>query len=86
MAMLITDGANSDRDATERFLRSAANLPVYWQMIGVGPDIREFSFIEEMADLLPNVGFVSLSSLDISDDELYDALLSQELCDWVKKY
>lgn len=86
MVLLLTDGANSDRRETEAFLRASVGLPVYWQMIGVGPDVREFAFIEEMADALPNVGFVSLASLDVSDEQLYDKLLSQELCDWVKKY
>lgn len=86
MALLITDGANSDRPDTEKFLREAASLPVYWQMVGVGPDANEFRFIEKMADALPNVGFVNLASLDISDEALYDALLSQELCDWAKRF
>lgn len=86
MALLITDGSNTDRSETERFLRASVGLPVYWQMVGVGPDVSEFEFIEEMADALPNVGFVSLASLDISDEALYDALLTQELCDWAKKY
>lgn len=85
MALLLTDGENTDRPATEAFLRASVGLPVYWQMVGVG-NPREFGFIEEMADALPNVGYVSLASLDISDEKLYDALLSQELCDWVKKY
>lgn len=83
MALILTDGANSDRSATEALLRRAEKLPVYWQMVGVG-NPREFAFIEQMADDLDNVGFVSLASLDISDEELYDQLLGDELCEWVK--
>jgi len=56
---------------------------VYWQMVGVGPS-HNFKFLKEQADLLPNVGFVNLSSLKISDDELYDQLIAEEFLGWVK--
>lgn len=84
LCLFVTDGANSDRAAAERALRQAQGYPVYWQMIGVG-NPREFGFLEEMADDLPNVGFMNLASLDISDEALYDALLNEELCQWIKK-
>lgn len=84
MAMLITDGANSDRENTTRLIQASQNKPVYWQMIGVGSP-SEFNFIKHLADSYGNVGFVSLSSLHISDEQLYDALLTQELADFVKK-
>jgi len=85
MALVLTDGENTDREYTETFLRASVGLPVYWQMVGVG-NPAYFKFIEEMADVLPNVGYVNLASLEMSDEALYDQLLGQELCDWVKKY
>lgn len=85
MILFITDGANSDRAYAEQILRAAQNQAVYFQMIGVGnPD--EFDFIKQMADDLPNVGFVHLSSLDITDEQLYDALLSDELVAFIKRF
>lgn len=84
MAMLITDGANSDRAEALRLVQASQNKPIYWQMIGVGSP-SEFSFIKNMADDYNNVGFVQLSSLNISDEQLYDALLTQELADFMKK-
>ena len=84
MALLVTDGANQDRAASAKVLRDARSLPIYWQLIGVG-DPREFAFLQEMADELPNVGFVHLTNLNLTDEQLYEALLSDELCTWVKR-
>jgi hypothetical protein len=83
LILFITDGSNDDRAAAQRVLEESKNHPIYWQMIGIGSP-SEFGFIEKMADDLPNVGFVSLPSLELSDDELYEQLLCDELCEWVK--
>ena len=85
MLLFITDGANGDRTEAERVLReAAANSPMYFNMVGIGP-ADQFSFIERMADELPNVGFVSMESLNMTDEELYEKVVSQEFVDWVKK-
>lgn len=83
MCMFVTDGANDDRAQAASVMRAAKDHPLYWQLVGVG-DPREFGFLKSMADELPNVGFVHLPRLDISDEDLYDKLLSDELCTWVK--
>lgn len=84
MLLFITDGANSDERETAKVLREAAkNSPIYFNMIGVG-NPKHFSFIKQMADELPNVGFVSLTSLKISDDQLFNEVVSEEFCNWVK--
>lgn len=85
MGILVTDGANSDRARTAQVLKAAANTDVYWQMVGVG-NASYFKFIEEQADLLPNVGFVNLSTLNISDEDLYAQLIAEEFAGWVKKF
>lgn len=85
MLMLITDGANSDTAATSRILREAAGKPIYFMMVGVGPE-HSFTFIDRMAQELPNVGFVNLNDLSISDDNLYEQLVSGEFATWVKQY
>lgn len=84
MILFITDGANDDHDATAEILRECRNKKVYFQMVGVGPE-REFGFIRQMARELPNVGFVNFSSLEIPDDVIYEALISEEFCSWVKQ-
>ncbi len=83
MVMFITDGANSDHDETEMILRECGSRKIYFQMIGVGPE-REFGFIKQMAERLPNVGFVNLTSLELQDEEIFNSLLSEEFCGWVK--
>lgn len=85
MILFVTDGANGDRAEAEHVLRASQNKAVYFQMIGVG-DPREFGFIKKMADDLPNVGFVHLSSLDVTDEQLYDSLLTDELVAFIKRF
>lgn len=85
MGLIVTDGANSDHEATARILKASVSKNVYWQMVGVGPS-SYFDFIRKQADLLPNVGFVNLSSLNISDEELYAELIAEEFAGWVKKF
>jgi hypothetical protein len=82
MGILITDGENSDRAYAAQVLKASQNVNVYWQLVGVGKS--SFNFLEQQADLLPNVGFVNLHSLDISDDDLYNALIAPEFLEWVK--
>ena len=38
-----------------------------------------------MADDLPNAGFCHFPSLRVSDEAIYEALLTSELCDWLRK-
>lgn len=83
MGLLVTDGQNYDKSEAEKVLQQAGNTNVYWQMIGVG-NPREFKFIEEQADKLPNVGFVNLNSLQVTDQELYAALIADEFANWIK--
>lgn len=84
MGLLITDGENSDRAHAAQVLAASANVNVYWQLIGVGP-AHHFKFLEEQADKLDNVGFVNLSSLDISDEDLYQQLIgTAEFTTWIK--
>lgn len=83
MILFITDGANSDHAETERILRECENRNVYFQMVGVGP-VREFGFIQQVASAMPNVGFINFSSLDVSDEQIYESLISEEFCNWVR--
>lgn len=81
-----TDGANDTWDAneTERILRDSQEHNIYWQFVGVGSP-SYFGFIQQMGDKYPNVGFVNLQSLNISEEDLFEQVISQELCDWLGK-
>lgn len=83
LALFVTDGESGDKDKTRRILREAQKHNLYWILVGLGNG--NFSFLEEMADELPNVGYVNLASLKVSDEDLYDQLISEEFCTWVKK-
>ena len=84
LCLFITDGDNSDAAEAERILRQAQKYQIYWQLIGIGND-TDFRFIKKMADDLPNAGFCHFPNLRISDDAIYEALLTGELCDWLRK-
>ena len=84
MLLFVTDGANNDERETRRLLEQAANSNVYFQMVGVGP-ASDFSFIEQLADDLPNVGFVSMASLNMTDEKLFEELITEEFLTWYKK-
>lgn len=85
MLLFVTDGSNDDRAAAARVMKEAQGKPIYFMMVGIG-NPSMFTFIQEQADLLPNVGFVSLNDLNISDDDLYEQLVSGEFATWVKQY
>lgn len=84
MVLFITDGETNDVPQTAKLLRESQNKNIYWAFVGVGPP-RHFQFIKEMADELPNVGLVNMSTLAMPDADLYDQMITEELCTWVKK-
>lgn len=83
LAIFLTDGENDGNDLAkaEAVFRDSQKSAIYWLLMGVGHS--NFTFLEEMADKYPNVGFVSFEHLDMSDEELYDGVISQEFIDWV---
>ncbi|KVU19288.1 Tellurium resistance protein [Burkholderia ubonensis] len=82
--LFVTDGQNPtyDRKHVRQLLAESRHFPLYWSLIGVG-DPSEFGFLAEVANEMPNVGFVHLESLDVSDEQIYEQLITQEFCDWV---
>jgi hypothetical protein len=82
MCLFITDGDNGDKAEAESIIKTSQDYPVYWQLVGVGQD--DFKFLQRMADRYPNTGFVNFSHLNLSDEALYDQLITDELAQWVK--
>lgn len=84
--IFISDGGVSQSRKIEALLREAANLPIFWQFVGLGGS--DYGVLERLDTLrgrrVDNCGFFALDDLrDISDDALYDRLLS-ELPLWLK--
>ena len=82
--MFITDGeTGGDKIRTEHIIKELAELKIYIQMIGVGYD--SFSFLNLMADKYGHVGFVTFPNLErVTDEEMYEQLLGEEFCNWIK--
>lgn len=85
LAIFLTDGENGygDDGAAEKVFKDSQSKNIYWLLMGVGSS--GFGFLQSMADKYPNVGFLSFSNLEMSDEELYDGIISQEFVDWVQK-
>jgi hypothetical protein len=83
VCFFITDGCCNDEDRAARVLRDAAKNKVYWHMVGIG-NPSEFSFLKKKADELDNVGFINMSTLDMTDDELYNQMITEEFITFVK--
>lgn len=87
MVLFVTDGAPSERESdVMAALRAVQDKPIYFQLIGINNQGEDFVFLRHAADELPNVGFVKMNGFKQSDAQLYDALISDELIEWVKKF
>lgn len=79
-----TDGAPNDQAATERALRDASTLPIFWAFVGFGNNIR---FLERLDDLagrrVDNASFFHARDPHaVSDADLYDGI-TREFAAWI---
>lgn len=94
LVLMITDGApyNEGSTVSSQFnnilpaFKEAAKYDIYFQMIGVNNQGEKFEVISRLADELPNVGFVKMSDFSASDEHLYEAIVTDELIEWIKKF
>ena len=88
LMMVITDGepARGDVQETLRQMRAHQNDNIYYHLVGVGGDRSSFPTIAMLADELDNVGEVYLPRFDMTDEEVYSQLISDELVDFVKSH
>ncbi len=86
LVLFITDGENDDRGETQRVFEQARKSGVYIQCLGVG-DIRNFGFLQEMADKFGNVGFTNVTDIGkMSDEDLYEMVINSEFASWAKPF
>jgi len=82
--MFITDGDTENERESEKLLAEFEKQNTYVQLIGIGRGSR-FGFLKEMADKYDHVGFVTFPNLEqVSDEEMYDQLLTDELATWIR--
>lgn len=82
--MFITDGDTYDEADSEKLLMEFDEQNTYVQLIGIGTG-SSFGFIKRMADKYDHVGFVTFPSIElISDEDIYEKLLTEELATWIR--
>lgn len=84
--IFVTDGVSDDENATRKMIEKSMNKNIYWQFVGIGTG-SSFKFLADIADEYPNTGFVPVPKIEnISDEDLYMALLNEEFCGWIKQH
>lgn len=84
LLLIYTDGEPGDSySSIKRALEAAQGHPIYFHFIGVGGTRKDFRTIAQLADDLPNVGEVYLPRFDLSDDEVYEQVICDELVQWI---
>lgn len=83
--IFITDGDNSDHEATDKIVRELSKYNIFVQFIGIGDD--NFSYLKKLDKLdgrkSDNTGFTSVEDMDkMTDEQLYTEILRQYK-DWL---
>lgn len=82
--IFVTDGASGDPHDALRVLQESGSKNMYWTLVGLGHE-SQFGMLKQAADQLDNVGFVNLNNLSLSDDDLYEKLITDEVVAFLKK-
>lgn len=84
LVLFFTDGSPDHGDQADRVLNAARGKNVYFQMIGVGD--ANFSVLDALADEFDNVGMVRLRGFSMSDEAIYDQLVTDEFVAFLKAH
>ncbi|MBU9200261.1 VWA domain-containing protein [Burkholderia multivorans] len=90
LVLIITDGENSDERRTREVHQASQNRGdgVYFMYIGVSNQGTTFPHLERLANEFSNVGYVAIKNLrqfiNLSDEELNERIISDELLEWFK--
>lgn len=84
--IFITDGANSDKPATNQVILKSSEQKMFIQFVGIGEET--FPYLEKLDELsgrrVDNTGFIKVKDFELlKDEEVYDMLLSQ-YPEWLK--
>ncbi|WP_433663125.1 vWA domain-containing protein [Nocardia sp. CA-128927] len=86
LILFFTDGGFANKREIGALMREAAQLPAFWQFIGLGrANYGLLRSLDEMTGrIVDNAGFFALDDIDqVDDGELYARLLG-EFPDWLK--
>lgn len=88
LVIIATDGDNRDKQRTLEVLHEseARGDCVYFLFLGISNQGSTFPFLERIGDQFSNTGFVSIPNLhkfvQMSDEELNEMLIGEELLTW----
>ena len=85
--LFISDGGVRDTRGISKIMTEAANLPIFWQFVGLGG--HHYGILKELDEmtgrLIDNCSFFELDDLDdISEEALYENML-EEFPSWLKE-
>jgi len=81
--IFITDGDATDSSDTRKVIKEMENSNVYIQCVGIGGGFR---LLESIADEYDHVGFCAMNDIRISDEEMYNLFITDELVTFLKKF
>lgn len=86
MVMFITDGENDPEDnaRTEKLFASTKDKPIFWLLVGIGAS-HQFSALQNISTNYPNADFLNFADLSMSDEDLYDGIISQKFVDFIQQ-
>ena len=78
--IFITDGGIAKKGEIKKLMKQASEMPIFWQFVGV--DGSNYGLLENLDELegryVDNAGFFAMDDfMSVSNDELYDRLLSE---------
>lgn len=78
--MFITDGDNSDKDATTTAIKALSKYPIFFQFLGIGNS--RFNYLETLDEMdgrfVDNANFFTVNNIvKMNDGELYKKLLAE---------
>jgi hypothetical protein len=84
--IFITDGDAWDKPKSEKVIKDASKLGIFWQFVGIG--YEDFDFLEKLDDMtgrvVDNADFLNVNKIaNLSDEELYAKLLG-EFPNWIQ--
>lgn len=82
--LFVTDGEPSDKDATKQLLHESAQLPIFWQFLGLGYAPAFLAELDTMPGrVVDNVGLLDMAdTLHMDDVAFHEAVLDEYLTSW----
>jgi hypothetical protein len=80
-----SDGGTNDPDKTQKLLTTAANLPIFWQFLGLGSSTGFLSTLDNLPGrVVDNVGKTSVPSVKgTAADEFYQDITREFVTEWL---